>query len=203
MSDVFLRDKDVIELGNSFTLMKPTPALLSARDHQIMSGQEYDEAANCGCYLVFKSAEEIDQPDHRAICTQELQNGLIAFQIIKPTETLGWIFQCEQWGNSPSLNLNTTERRFGMDSGEWARMREFDDELLAQVPTMISRVRQVMNGTNAERKNAIILLQLALEHMHPLIAGLLNVMGMEAIFDSRNRHDFKKKLCDCLGASRV
>jgi len=68
---------------------------------------------------------------------------------------------------------------------------------------MIAKVQTVMKSTNAERKNSIILLQLALEHMHPLIAGLLSVMGMEAMFDSSNRTDFRDKLCDCLGASTL
>jgi hypothetical protein len=82
-------------------------------------------------------------------------------------------------------------------------MHEFDTGLLKHVPSMISRVLSTMSGANVERKNSIILFQLALEQMHPLIAGLLHIMGMEAIFDSSNRHDFKKKLCDCLGGSTL
>ena len=60
-----------------------------------------------------------------------------------------------------------------------------------------------MNASNAERKNAVVFLQLALEHNHLLIAGLLSVMGMEAIFDSDNRNNFKEKLCTCLGPSTL
>src|SRR5271165_5184622 len=80
-------------------------------------------------------------------------------------------------------------------------MRAFDQELLDDVPSMINRVRRVMEGTRAELKNAVIFLQLGLEHSHPLVAGLLCVMGMEAIFDSEGRSDFKKKLCGCLGST--
>jgi hypothetical protein len=60
---------------------------------------------------------------------------------------------------------------------------------------------KLVNGPSAERRNAFILLQLGLEHFHPLISGLLWVMGLEAIFDSADRNDFKKKLCECLGSS--
>jgi hypothetical protein len=64
---------------------------------------------------------------------------------------------------------------------------------------MIPKVRAVFDGTSAELKNAVTLLQLGLENYHPLVAGMLWVMGMEAIFDSSNRIDFRDKLCACLG----
>lgn len=195
---VHLDKEEEVDLGSGFTLVKPTEAILAARDRVLMSGEEYEEAGRCGWYLVFKAIPKNDQPT--ADCA-ELQNGLTSFQIIKPTRTSGWMFLCEQWKEGPFLSLKTTERRPSMECGRWAGMRGFDDEFLSQVPSMILRVRQTMGAVSAERKNAIILLQLALEHMHPLIAGLLHVMGMEAIFDSGTRFDFKKKLCDCLGAS--
>ena len=70
---------------------------------------------------------------------------------------------------------------------------------------MIKRVAAVMKGVNVERKNAIIFLQLGLEinGYHQLVAGLLWVTGMEAIFDSEGRNDFKTKLCDCLGPTTL
>src|ERR1043165_5001522 len=179
LREIYLRDNKEIDLGNGFSLSSPTINILSARDRHYMSNEQYEDAEHCGCYLIFKSGEVSLQIDQPAICMQELQNGLIALQIIKPIQTLGFIFQCEQWKDGAYLGLKTVEHRSSMDSGQWARMRQFDSEFLSQVPSMISRVRQVMNDTNAERKNAIILLQLALEHMHPRIAGLLNVMGME------------------------
>jgi hypothetical protein len=198
---VRIPNDDQIDLGEGFSLMRPSPAILSARDHRLMSEDEYDDAERCGSYLVLKVHEDADRDDIRAIHSGELHNGLIAFQIIKPIQTSGWTFQSEQWRGNPGLSLKNTERRPPMDPGQWARMREFDSECLAQVPSMISRVKKVMKGTNAARKNTIILLQLALEHMHPLIAGLLNVMGMEAVFDSGDRYKFKSELCGCLGAS--
>jgi hypothetical protein len=198
MHGVHLEDRDEVDLGSGFTLLKPTEAILAARDHTLMSGEEYEEAGRCGWYLVFRAVDNDDKP---ITDCSELQTGLTSFQVIKPTRTSGWMFLCEQWKPGPFLSLKTTERRPPMESGRWARMRGFDSELIAHVPAMIRRVRQTLLGASAERKNAVVLLQLALEHMHPLIAGLLHVMGMEAIFDSGSRFDFKSKLCDCLGAS--
>jgi len=40
------------------------------------------------------------------------------------------------------------------------------------------------------------------DHGHfGLSAGLLWVMGLEAVFSSSNKHDFKRKSCDYLGSS--
>jgi hypothetical protein len=77
----------------------------------------------------------------------------------------------------------------------------FRHDLLGEAPLAIKGVLGLVNGPSAERRNAFILLQLGLEHFHPLIAGSLWVTGLEAIFDSDNRNDFKKKLCDSLGSS--
>jgi len=80
-------------------------------------------------------------------------------------------------------------------------MRSFDSEFIPKIPFLRQRIMRVMTGTVAESKNAINLLQMSLEHHHPLIAGLLAVMGLEALFDSDNRQQFHDKLCQCLGAS--
>lgn len=40
---------------------------------------------------------------------------------------------------------------------------------------------------------------MALEDNNPLIAGLLAVMGLEAMFDSKNRQEFRSRPCACLG----
>jgi hypothetical protein len=77
----------------------------------------------------------------------------------------------------------------------------FDAPLLTQVPDMISRVQHAMDGNDSRKKNAVYLFQLALEHPHPYVAALLAVAGMEAIFDSTGRKNFKDKLCRCVGSS--
>jgi hypothetical protein len=82
-------------------------------------------------------------------------------------------------------------------------MRTFDAPLLTQVPDMISRVGRVMEGSDSRKKNALYFFQLALEHFHPYVAALLAVAGMEAIFDSSDRNNFKQKLCDCVGSSAL
>ncbi|WP_148215180.1 MULTISPECIES: hypothetical protein [Acidobacterium] len=112
----------------------------------------------------------------------------MAIQVIKPIQTLGFIYRHQE-----------IERRPPMQPGQWAMMNKFDDAMLARVPAMIDRIQPVMDGGNVEHKNALSLLQLGLEHFHPYIAGLLWVTGLEAIFDSRGKEAFKKKLCDCLG----
>lgn len=58
-----------------------------------------------------------------------------------------------------------------------------------------------MGGAAAEPKNAVYFLQMALEHLHPHISGLLCVMGLEAKFDSKGRQDFARKLNATFGSS--
>src|ERR1019366_453387 len=78
------------------------------------------------------------------------------------------------------------------------KMNDFDDAMLGQVPAMIARVHASCIGTDIPRANALTFLQLGLESEQPYIAALLWVSGLEAIFDSRGRDEFRKKLCNCL-----
>ena len=188
-----------IELAAGFFLRVPDEFLLSARSTYAMNSREFEEAEKANRYLVRKDAlPRSSSLDDRQKYLGVFQNGLVAFQIIKPIQTLGFIFQGVEI-DGPAFSLETTYHRQPMAAGEWARMRAFDQEFLDRVPAMIKRVQQEMAENSAERKNAIILLQLALEQNHPLIGGLLSVIGMEAILDSENRNEFKDKLCDCLG----
>lgn len=139
-------------------------------------------------------------PNAEAIA--RLQDGLMAIQIVKPVRTLGLIFQGRDV-EAEIFNLQRIEERSPMIPGEWAQRRILDQSFLDQVPDMIQRVTTAINSGNVEKKNAITLLQLSLEHFHPLIAGLLSVMGMEALFGSEHRNDFKKKVCDCIGAATL
>jgi hypothetical protein len=118
--------------------------------------------------------------------------GLMAIQVIKPIRTLGFVYRRQE-----------VERRPPMQPGQWAMMNEFDHGMLARVPAMIDRIQPVMDGQSVEQKNSLTLLQLGLEHFHPYIAGLLWMMGLEAIFDSGGKEAFKRKLCDCLGTQTL
>src|SRR5258708_24886672 len=203
LRSVNIGDDEVVELIEGFSLLRPNDFLLSARDHYGMNQMQFDEAARASRYLVHKRFTSILEPEgpHDS---ETIQNGLVAFQIIKPVQTHGFTFHGRDTGTA-TFYVELSEQRPAVVTGQWARMRPFDRELLDQVPAMIRRVGSVMRGTSVERKNAIIFLQLGLETYgyHQLIAGLLWVMGMEAIFDSGNRNDFRKKLCDCLGAATL
>ena len=86
-----------------------------------------------------------------------------------------------------------------MFAGVWAQMRPFDAKLIAQLRDFLPKVTARMKGSSVEEKNSINLLQLSLEHFHPLIKCLLSVVGLDALLDSKDRNDFKKKLCGRLG----
>jgi hypothetical protein len=183
---------DEIPLGDGLSLVKPTEHLLANRLKLVMGDGEFEDEATASRYLVCKYPSWIPGRNASEVGTDRFYSGLMAIQVIKPVQTLGFIYRGQG-----------VERRTPMNAGEWARMKRFDDDMLARVPAMIERIQRVADGDNAERKNALILLQLGLEHFHPYIAGLLWVMGLEAIFDSANRNEFKRKLCDCLGATTL
>jgi hypothetical protein len=197
--------QDEVELGDGFFLLRPNEFLLSARDHHTMNQREYDEAAQVPRYLVYKRASPThylaEELDDRKDDDSAFQNAMVALQIIKPHPTLGFIFYGMAYG--PTFNLETVERRSPMNPSTWARMRIFDQEFAGAILPTVRKVQKIMTGENAERRNAIILLQLGLEtnDYHGLVAGLLWVMGLEAIFDSEGRYDFETKLCSCLGPS--
>jgi hypothetical protein len=197
-------DDDEMPLRNGLSLLKPNGSLIGDDDRPLMNQLEFDDARNVSRYLVMRYEipslfSERKDVVERAEVT--FRSGLSAFQIIKPVETLGLIFRGEDLGYS--VNIEQVEHRHPTDAGEWARMKRFDAEMLDEVIGMIPRVHAVLNGTNAELKNSISLLQLGLEQYHPLIAGMLWVMGMEAIFDSDNRNDFSDKLCALLGPNSL
>ena len=192
--------EEKLDLGPGYYLQKPNPYLISARWKHSMSGSAHAEMENLSSFFVLK--EELTlSPDLQA--KERLQNGLIALQIVKPIRTFGFIFLGREVEGAETFNLQHIEARPEMMPGNWALQRRFDQPLLDQVPNMIQRVTSAINSGSVEKKNAITLLQLSLEHFHPLISGLLSVMGMEALFDSDNRNEFKIKLCDCLGAATL
>lgn len=121
----------------------------------------------------------------------------MAVQIVKPVHALGLIFQADDYdGNFSHISV---QERPQMSAGAWAELRRFDTSLITELNALIPKVLSKMSNGSAEEKNSINLLQFSLEHLHPLIKGLFAVIGLEAVFDSKDRWDFKKKLCDCLG----
>ncbi|HEX3682218.1 MAG TPA: hypothetical protein VHU83_06715 [Bryobacteraceae bacterium] len=200
LNGIYPSSDDDLDLGGGFSLVKPNDFLLSARSEYFMGKGEFKDAATAHRYLIYRhSRSESGQRPTRGAIVANLQNGLLAFQIIKPVQSLGLIFSGTDHG-TPQFNLERIERRGPTDAGEWAWMRHFEDGLLSYVPDMIRRVLAVMADQSAERKNALSFLQLGLEHRHPLIAGLLWVTGLEALLNSNGRYDFKKKVSACLGA---
>ena len=164
-----------------------------------MTETEFQDAASASRYLVCRQEYVFPVRAYEEIKSTFLF-GLTALQVLKPVRTLGIIFY-GLWTPSGGFSPQCVERRPPMEPGPWALQKVFNHELLSEAASAIKGVLGLVSGPSAERRNAFILLQLGLEHFHPLIAGLLWVMGLEAIFDSGNRNDFKKKLCDCLGSS--
>jgi|GEM_PF-697583 len=202
LRNVDLGGQSELDLGYGQSLIKTNSFLLSARDRSLMSGLQYRDEENHSCYLVDRKIQPIfpDSNDQRQSCIERLQNALLAFQLLKPLQTSGFIFQGREGANA-TLHLEKTTLRLPMEAGTWARMRRFDREFLDRVPGFIQKVKRVMEGTEVEKKNALFLLQLALENPHPLISGLLAVMGMEAILDSSDRYEFRTKICSLVGSS--
>jgi len=182
---------DSILLADGLSLVRPNDQLLAHRRDWVQGLGEMDEEAKATRYLLCEYPQWVQGEEWGAAPERGANRfyaGLMAIQVIKPICTLGFIYRRQE-----------IERRPPMQPGQWAMMNKFDDAMLAGVPAMIDRIQPVMDGRNVEQKNALTLLQLGLEHFHPYIAGLLWVTGLEAIFDSGGREEFKKKLCDCLG----
>jgi hypothetical protein len=195
--DVDAGEDPEVNLGNGFSLVKPNEYLLSARDSYSMTGREVAEGVSVSRYLVYRHEPPVPRDTYEDI-KAIFHCGLIALQVLKPLRTLGVVFYGLHTRGG-GFCLQRVERRPPMEPGPWALRKAFDRGPLITVPSTIGRIRQIMRGPSAERRNAFILLQLGLEHFHPLLAGLLWVMGLEAVFNSADNHDFKRKLCDNLG----
>jgi hypothetical protein len=191
---------DEVDLGGGFFLSRSTPSLLSVRSRVDLSGMQFDEMGALRCFLIHREPLPLIRGPERDKKINNFQNGLMALQVLKPLKTFGIIFQASEVGND-RLNLEKGCRRPPIDPGEWAGTRTFDTEFISQVPAIIESITRVMSGSATEPKNAINLLQLGLEHFHPLLTGLLCVMGLEAALDGKGRNDFRKRLCECLGES--
>ena len=198
---VAVGDEAVASLGSGFSLVSPSAYILSARDHSSMTGTEFADGASASRYLVYKHEPPVPGKTYEEI-KAIFWCGMLALQVLKPVPTLGLVFYGD-YMPSGGFALQMIERRPPMEAGPWALKRPFDRDLLKAVPSIITGIQTIMEGANAEKKNAFILLQLGLEHFHPLIAGLLWVTGLEAIFDSFGKEDFKRHLCAYLGESTL
>ena len=183
--------EDSIPLSDGLSLVRPNAELLRHRWDWVQGQGEMEEEAKATRYLVCEYLQWVPDEDWAAAPARganRFYTGLMAIQVVKPIRTLGFVYRHQQ-----------IERRHPMEPGQWAGMNKFDDAMLAQVPAMIDRIQTAMDSKSVEKRNALTLLQLGLEHFHPYIAGLLWVTGLEAIFNSGGKEEFKRKLCACLG----
>jgi hypothetical protein len=186
-----------IALSDGFLLSQKTPQLASVLEDSFWMGTaEKSGMKNVDCFFCLKSRT----PFPMAQEANRFQDGLMALQIVKPVPSIGWIFQGTAIG-SGYVSVNHTERRLPAFAGEWAQLSPFDQNQINQSRALLPKVLARMETGSAEQRNSVILLQLALEHFHPLVKGLFAVMGLEAALGSYGRQDFSKRLCSCLGES--
>jgi hypothetical protein len=197
---VAMNGDDEIPLVDGLSLVRPNDQLVSGRWSNTVNQMDEAEIKAASRFLVCRYEEPDDKNSWNAKQKRAydlLRSGLMAFQVIKPIRTFGY----SHYGSSGDC--------FGFDSsqyvptfiyyrpqmrpGRWAMVNEFDDAMLAKMPDMIMRIQSAFVGPDVPHANALTFLQLGLESEQPLIAGLLWVTGLEAIFDSRRRDEFKKK----------
>ena len=194
------RDAEV-PLGDGLALIRTDERLLAAADGLFLGKVQIGDVGKSECFLVLRTSGPDETDAFTAV--EQLQDALMALQIIKPIETFGLIFFGTQMSTGNIRWHGTNDRGWGMRAGQWAQMRAFDEPLLERAKTLLNPVRQTLKGPDIAKRNAVHLLQLALEHPHPLIACMLAVTGMEAIFDSADRRDFERKICALLGESTL
>jgi hypothetical protein len=202
LKGVSLQTQSDINLGDGFALSRCDDCLLAAREPQLIAPVQFREIEAADWFLVLRTPQNAFQSADQLTCVERLMDALITFQVIKPIETYGFIFSGIQL-EGMNVQWQGTNIRWPMSSGRWSQLRAFDEPLLHEAKSLMSRVKAAFDGTRVAPKNALHLLQLALEHPHPYVACLLAVTGMEAVLDSRNRWDFESKLCDRLGSSTL
>jgi hypothetical protein len=199
---VILERRTEIALSAEISLVATNELLLSARSKLDLNERQFRSLASCPVFLVRREYQPLIRGAERKNSIERVQDALMAFQIIKPIETYGFLFQGQE-STEGSIIWETTVYRWPMRAGDWAQMRGFDAQLIDRAEEMLLRVQSAMGGVDVGKRNAIHLLQLALEHPHPLIACLLAVTGMEALLKTTGRWEFKRELCLLLGASTL
>jgi len=201
LSGVEMGDDSEVQLPDGFLLSAKTPQLSAALDEGYMGSiQRMWWTPRLDAFFCLRSGYSL--PRNREI--ERFQDGLMALQIIKPVRALGLIFQAYDY--SGNFSHVSVQERPQMSAGDWAELRRFDAKFIAQLPELMPMVLARMGEGSAEERNAVILLQLSLEHFHPLIKGLFAVMGMDALLHMKpgeGRNDFKRKLCERLGGSTL
>jgi len=203
---VAMNGDDEIPLVDRLSLIKPNAELTSGSWSNSVTGMDELEIKQASRFLVYRYEHPAPNEFPGVVekrASEEFLSGLMAFQVIKPIRTLGYVHHGstgDRYGFARGQYVPTFIRyRPRMRPGKWAMMNEFDDAMLTQVPGMINRIRAIFTNRDIPRINALTFLQLGLEIDQPYIAGLLWMTGLEAIFDSGGKEKFKKKLCDCLG----
>lgn len=195
---VDLEDKPEVQLPDGFFLSAKTSRLLASLDEGYMGSiQRLWWTPRLDAFFCLRNADSLPRGQQM----ERFQDGLMALQIVKPVQTLGLIFQADDYGGS--FSHVSVQERPQMSPGEWAELRRFDNKLITALHELVPKLLFRMSNGSAEQKNSVNLLQFSLEHLHPLIKGLFAVMGLEAVFDSRDRWQFKNKLCNCLGESTL
>jgi hypothetical protein len=195
---VDLSNSPVVRLPYDFFLSAKTPQLLSALNEGYMGSiRRMWWTQRLDAFFCLRSADSYPRSQH----VERFQDGLMALQIIKPVQTLGLILQADDY--SGNFSGVSAQERPQMSAGAWAELRRFDKELIAKLEEIIPKVLSRMQSGSAEQKNSVNMLQFSLEHLHPLVKGLFAVMGLEAVFDSGGRSQFRDALCDCLGESTI
>jgi hypothetical protein len=203
LKGVSLGDILEVSLGNGLALISRDARLEAATNDLdlLLNRVQFRDLENAKWFLVLRIPQSLFKTVDIPQSVELLQDALMACQIVKPIETHGLVFHGIESPDGRMRWQGLDDRRWPMSAGHWARLRTFDAVLLKDLRAISGRVRQIMTGSDIAKRNAVHLLQLALEHPHPYIACLLAVTGIEAILDSENRWDFETKLCNLLGAS--
>lgn len=195
-----------VPVGGGLRLMKPcdrSRAAIGSFDYCLSKAQRND-LENADCFLVLQISKAMTGGVDVSNGTELLQNALMAFQIIKPIETYGLVFAGTEYADGALSWHHMDDRRWCMDGGgRWAKLSTFDTgnpTLIDRARLMIPRVQSAMSGREIGKRNAVHLLQLSLEHPHPLVACLLAVTGIEAVLSVNGKKDFERELCNVLGA---
>jgi hypothetical protein len=114
--DIARAGHDEIPLGEGLYLVKPNDQLLASRWNWVQGQGEMDEEASASRYLVCKYPSWIFDVEPGVAAERGANRfyaGLMAIQVIKPIQTLGFIYRRQQ-----------IERRPPMQPGSWGHVEQ-------------------------------------------------------------------------------